>query len=50
MDTGYASAMTPASAHLAHRCRLLMTRTVSQTQNAAKAIPRIDRAMAMPGI
>src|SRR5436190_20834812 len=38
-----------ASVHFAHRSRRLTIRTVSQTQNAVKTTPRIDRAMSMRG-
>jgi hypothetical protein len=37
----------PASVRFAHRSRLLMIRTVSQIQKAAKATPRAGSRMAM---
>ena len=37
-----------ASALLAHRSRLFTMRTVSQTQNAAKATARAGRTIVMP--
>src|SRR5262245_40993072 len=41
--------MAAASVRFAHRSRRFTIRTVSHTQNAAKAIPKIDRATTMPG-
>ena len=49
-EDGYAdSNMMITNVHFAHRSLLFTIRTVSQTQNAAKATPEINRAKDMPG-